>query len=106
MDAKVWNEFANRVDNGLRDGGVYADGVWWEDEYDEYNGNCCGRVLKIEINRGDWKHDHLRAEWIVENDMGINVKEWENEVTDEDGSDCYSAIHTLRFWDEEDILVG
>jgi hypothetical protein len=51
--------------------------------------------LCIEIHRGDWKHEHRRADYLVrhffmDKGLGISVDE---QVTDEDGSDCYSAEH-------------
>ena len=52
--------------------------------------------IKMEITWGDWKHDHLRAEYLI--DQFCKENGYENfhasEVTEEDGSDCYSAIHT------------
>ena len=47
-------------------------------------------VMVVDIHWGDWKHQHLWAE----NLMGfLGYKEIGNKVTDEDGSDCYSAEH-------------
>lgn len=45
----------------------------------------------VHIEWGDWKHEHLRAKWLIENaNLGKFVR---SETTDEDGSDCYSATH-------------
>lgn len=47
--------------------------------------------VKVSISWGDWKHDHL---WCT-NLMGfIGYKEIDEEVTEDNGSDCYSADHT------------
>ena len=46
------------------------------------------RVM-VDISWGDWKHDHLRCDDLME-DLGYALVE--EEVTEEDGSDCYSAI--------------
>lgn len=49
-------------------------------------------VIEIEINNGDWKHDHLRTKWV----MGEQFPEFVyvgEVVTEEDGTDSYSAIH-------------
>ena len=58
-------------------------------------------TICIEINWGDWKHDHLRTKWIVAevlDMMGFSGQyTMTEEVTEEDGSDTYSAIHTIRF---------
>lgn len=61
---------------------------------------CSGSTLIAPIQRGDWKHDHLYCkelvkEFAVRNNM-IVVGEWE-EVTESDGSDCYSSNHYFSF---------
>lgn len=48
-------------------------------------------ILCIEVNWGDWKHDHLRLDWVMKENFNILLSA--EEVTEEDGSDCYSAIH-------------
>lgn len=51
--------------------------------------------IAIEISWGDWKHDHLRLDWLIEENF--DLKRIETETTEEDGSDCYSAIHYYYF---------
>lgn len=51
-------------------------------------------VICVAINSGDWKHDHLRADWLVKELGGTKLGE---NTTYEDGSDCYSAIHNFYF---------
>lgn len=53
-------------------------------------------VVAVEITWGDWKHEHARLRWLVLNEMQ-NVKSCEEVTTEEDGSDCYSAIHRFVF---------
>lgn len=49
-----------------------------------------GAALVVDIDWGDWKHEHLWARDL----MGyIGYTEIGNEVTEENGSDCYSARH-------------
>lgn len=48
------------------------------------------QAFSITIEWGDWKHDHGLCRSIME-DLGYLFLD-EN-VTEEDGSDCYSAIH-------------
>ena len=49
------------------------------------------KYISISINWGDWKHDHLYIDQLMQGVFGLTcIKE---EVTDEDGSDCYSATH-------------
>jgi hypothetical protein len=55
-----------------------------------FDGRLC-----IEIHWGDWKHEHRRADYLVrqffmDKGLGVHVDE---QVTEEDGSDCYSAEH-------------
>ena len=54
------------------------------------------QMIFIEIEHGDWKHDHGNADFIMETVFGL--KSVAEEVTEEDDSedvdDNYSAIHT------------
>lgn len=62
------------------------------DVYEDYCGIC------LEINWGDWKHEHLCAKWIageVLDTLGLKYT-ITSQVTEEDGSDCYSAIHVIK----------
>ncbi len=46
----------------------------------------------VSVDWGDWKHDHLYLDHVMrENGYILMAKE----VTDEDGSDAYSAVHTF-----------
>lgn len=55
--------------------------------------------LVIEIVWGDWKHDHWRANWLVEEFFKSKnlIVQKEEYTTEEDGSDCYSADHYYWF---------
>lgn len=57
----------------------------WSDEL----GTC-----KVLITWGDWKHEHARADYVV---AGIGGSLLWAYVTEEDGSDCYSAVHKYQF---------
>lgn len=48
-------------------------------------------AIHVEIRLGDWKHEHWRTRWLLEQNGFIYVSE---DVIEENGSDCYSAIHT------------
>ena len=52
-------------------------------------------VISVEIRWGDWKHDHLRFDYLMQN--VLHAKRCESVVVEEDGSDCYSAIHIYYF---------
>lgn len=56
--------------------------------YDNINNGKFGTEVHIEW--GDWKHDHARLDYLMAN---IGYMKTNEEVTDEDGSDCYSATH-------------
>ena len=51
-------------------------------------------VVTINVQWGDWKHDHICLRRIMEQNGFIFFGE---EVTEEDGSDTYSATHTYIF---------
>lgn len=53
-------------------------------------------LVKVEIHWGDWKHEHLCLVWLVKENMS-NFKGHDQITTEEDGTDCYSAIHTFFF---------
>jgi hypothetical protein len=55
-----------------------------------------GDAVCVEISWGDWKHEHLRLEYLVSSNIAELIKS-ESQVTEEDGSDCYSAIHRFFF---------
>ena len=82
-------DLCEKVEKRLLDNGILstASPVYGQDN-----------AIEVEINWGDWKHSHLRARWILgeEFDM-IEVGE---EVTESDGSDTYSAVHTYEFAEE------
>lgn len=76
---------AEQISEILRNEDLCAD-VWDESE----------NVVAVEINRGDWKHEHgFLLELVTEQMPGI--KKVTCKVTEEDGSDCYSAIHRFYF---------
>ena len=64
-----------------------VDASWTDDD----------TFAETEIHWGDWKHDHLRLKWLVEefaekNGLRCMIA---TQVTEEDGSDTYSAIHKI-----------
>lgn len=69
--------------------------------------NICGEVwdesatvVAVELSWGDWKHDHARLVYLVSEDKSkelSGLKGITGEVTESDGSDCYSAIHRFYF---------
>ena len=52
--------------------------------------------FSVEVD-GDWKHDHLASEWILEQEFapqhGIFILSVQSYTTEEDGSDWYKGVH-------------
>ena len=72
----------------------------WADVYADFSplADKDPDTVKVDISWGDWKHDHLRADWVVKeflNSKNITFLPMGEYTTEEDGSDCYSAIHSF-----------
>ena len=50
-------------------------------------------IIEVEIHWGDWKHEHARCDLLMEK---FGYAKTDEDVTEQDGSDCYSAIHSYR----------
>ncbi|MBE6121158.1 MAG: hypothetical protein E7190_00410 [Erysipelotrichaceae bacterium] len=61
----------------------------WGDVHDYWEDDSIG----VDITWGDWKHDHLRCDWIME-ELGYALVEVYD--IEENGSDCYSATRRYR----------
>lgn len=64
---------------------------------EELHYNQVRNRIEFDINNGDWKHEHLRAKWLLEelfNQLGIRA-EVNSYTTEEDGSDNYSAHYVV-----------
>ncbi len=47
-------------------------------------------IIDVEVLWGDWKHEHLRTINLIK-ELGYSY--YTSNTIEEDGSDCYSAIH-------------
>ena len=75
-------EKLEKIEKCLMDNYIGYSGVWKES-----NRN----LIAVQIDWGDWKHDHGRCDYLLHKNLGLfKTKE---KVTEEDGSDCYSSIH-------------
>lgn len=74
-------EETEQIDKFLSDNGLYHDGV-----SRDADGDIC-----VEIVWGDWKHEHIWCDHLM-GYLGYTTA-CETIVTEENGSDCYSAIH-------------
>ena len=59
------------------------------------------QVVDISIEWGDWKHEHGYCKQLMKE---IGYVEISDKVTEEDGSDCYSAIHRFVHKDLWDFI--
>lgn len=50
--------------------------------------------VRIEVLWGDWKHEHPRLKHLMKE---IGWEHWGSVTTEEDGGDCYSAVHTFVY---------
>lgn len=82
MERERLYKIAEEVQKVLNDGGVYAD------VYPHHT----LPVIQVEISWGDWKHSHLRADWLISEHMK-GLTKFSVQVTEENGSDAYSAVH-------------
>ena len=53
------------------------------------------KMIAVEIIQGDWKHQHWRMDYFVQ--IAFDLRSVFTQTTEEDGSDCYSAIHYYYF---------
>jgi hypothetical protein len=54
------------------------------------------KMVAVEVIWGDWKHGHWRLDWLMQENFS-NLRSIHQVTTEEDGSDCYSAIHYYYF---------
>ena len=52
-------------------------------------------TIEVDVEWGDWKHDHSYLDYIMKNN-GYSLKS--EIVTEEDGSDCYSSVHLFEIF--------
>ena len=69
----------------LQERGLYVD------LYEEVIGGVPLVVANVEW--GDWKHEHRYLDYVMD-DLGYFA--YKVDVTETDGSDCYSALHYYR----------
>jgi hypothetical protein len=49
--------------------------------------------IEISVEWGDWKHSHLYLDYLMK-ELGYVYSH--EQITEEDGSDCYSSIHFYK----------
>ena len=91
MTFKKKLEISEKVEKYLRDNKLWASVEPYCDDLP---------VIEVDISWGDWKHEHLRADWIAREfleGLGITAFRITEYTTEEDGSDTYSAEHKIEF---------
>lgn len=68
-----------QIEKHLTENELWVEDVWYNDLY-----------YYVHISWGDWKHEHLRCDYLMEQ---IGYECTGTITTEEDGGDCYSAIH-------------
>lgn len=54
------------------------------------------RMIAVEVRWGDWKHEHWKLDWLMKENFS-DLRSVHEVATEENGSDCYSAIHYYYF---------
>ena len=87
------SELEKHIYDKLHELSLYYDDLSVEKDGDEI-------VIKVTVNDGDWKHEHRRLDYLMQDIIYEYDRELanrmykENEVvTQEDGSDTYSSVH-------------
>lgn len=91
MDQHYYDD-ATELENYLKRNEVYCD-VYPDYYFYEPSLNSEGTVVMIASITGDWKHEHARADYLMRE---IGYELISKKVTEEDGSDWYSADHYYR----------
>jgi hypothetical protein len=73
------------IDNDIQR--IFKENEMWYEWSVDFDG-----TVEINVEWGDWKHDHLRLKYIMKENGYCPIDE---NVTEEDGSDAYSAVHTF-----------
>ena len=87
--AVLTQDVADELEKFLRDNRLWVD---------EFYFNSMNKSIEFDINWGDWKHEHMRAKWLIEdffNERNEFVR-IDSYTTEDNGTDTYSAHYTLR----------
>ena len=87
MTAEELYDLSDKVQEMIDKEGGRADVYPWNVNYDM-------PVVIVSISWGDWKHDHGFVKYLCKKHGGVVIS---STVTEEDGSDCYSADHIVAF---------
>ena len=82
-------DLAEKIADCLCDNQINAE-VYYAFDHPHY-----AQGIYVDINRGDWKHDHLRSQGLIEKNFGL--QQTSSEITFDDGSDYYGCIHFFAY---------
>lgn len=82
MDKKKLYEIMERVEKRLVEANVCPNVTAFHEDLP---------VICVGIEWGDWKHSHRRTIYLLTEELGLT--HIDTVYTEDDGSDCYSAIH-------------
>lgn len=85
--SRIWKYFT--------DNGFYCEDVYDDEILDT-------PLIRVNISWGDWKHDHGWCETLMKH---LGYEEFNCIVTEENGSDCYSAEHIFVRKDAEKLAL-
>ena len=96
MDFNRANQYAHEISDYLTEKEADFDEVYAT----TINGFYC---LEVVVTWGDWKHSHGYLDYLMKEKHIMKVRE---NVTEEDGSDCYSAIHTYLIPCLDNVIIA
>ena len=73
-----------KIEGYLKEKGIPAETFVYPNDFN---------MVDVNIEWGDWKHEHLACSWTMEE---LGYYQFNQVVTEEDGSDCYSAVHYYK----------
>jgi hypothetical protein len=82
------HEFSSEIFNYLSD-----NKVWVESVYSDYDKDDNTVGISVEID-GDWKHDHLQADYLMYKYFSGDLKESGETDIQESDDDSYYSCHT------------
>jgi hypothetical protein len=81
------HEFSSEIFNYLFDKKVWVDSV-----YSDYIEDTNTVEVSVEIE-GDWKHDHLRADYLMNDYFSDDLVQTEEDVLEDSDNDSYESRH-------------
>lgn len=81
------HEFSSEIFNYLFDNKVWVDSV-----YSDYIEDTNTVEVSVEIE-GDWKHDHLRADYLMNDYFSDDLVKTREDILEDSDDDSYESCH-------------